>query len=179
MRVNYMAEEEKTAEKPAENTDFHKSYLESKKNCDELLIRLKYLQADYENLKKRMAKEKVETVLFANESLMSDLLLILDQFEAAVLKMKDGEEKNGIKLIQSNMLTVLKENGLKEMQVAENSALDPDLHEAIEQEKTLDAKLEGKISKVMQKGYLLNGKVLRFAKVWVFALIDKSDEGKK
>ncbi|MFH0971088.1 MAG: nucleotide exchange factor GrpE [Candidatus Micrarchaeota archaeon] len=170
---------EKNAENMEEREDFHKSYLESKKNCDELLTRLKYLQADCENLKKRGAKEKIETMLYANESIISDLLRILDEFEAALQKMKDGDEKNGIKLIQSNLLALLKENGLKDIQIVENSAFDPELHEAIEQEKNEDGKLGGKIAMVLQRGYLLNGKVLRYAKVKVFGKPDKKDEEKK
>ncbi len=149
--------------------DSREALLQERKNCEELITRLKYLQADFENQKKRAAKEKLETVLYANEALISDLLSVADGLEAALHKMKEGEERKGIGMIYSNLLSILKGNGLKEIQAAENGAFDPEMHEAIGTDTPSDEKLEGRISKVLQKGFLLNGKVLRFAKVRAYS----------
>ncbi|MFH1443479.1 MAG: nucleotide exchange factor GrpE [Candidatus Micrarchaeota archaeon] len=151
------------------NADYHKEYLEAKKACEEYLTRLKYMQADLENFRKRAAKEKMEIILQANEALLSDLLPTLDAMGDALQKMEEGEHRKGMQLIRSNLLLALKENGLQEIPLMEKEGFDHDCAEAVSKEKTDDLKLAGKVAKIIQKGYLLNGKVLRFAKVAVYA----------
>lgn len=150
--------------------DYHKLYLEAKKTSEELLTKLKYMQADYENFRKRMAKERIETIALANGALISDILPALGELEAALLSMKEGSERRGIEMTYKKLLSALKESGLFEIPSSNGEAFNPDLHEATDKDPTTDPKLDGKISRVIRKGYMLNGSVLNFANVAVFAL---------
>ncbi len=148
--------------------DYHRLYLEARKNSDELLTRLKYMQADYENFKKRALKEKLEIIEIANESLLSDLLTVLDEMDAAISHLPKDAGMDGIGLVRQNMLKTLGEYGLQQMKVKAGDDFNPDACEAIGTENTADQKNEGKISLVAQRGYMLRGLVLRFAKVKVY-----------
>ncbi len=138
------------------------------RETEELLTRLKYMQADFENFKKRIARERSDTIKLANEALLSDLLPVLDQLEAAIQIMPEGKEREGVKMVHTNFLKALGGNGLKEIKVDEKSIFNSDMQEAIGEEKSADEKLKGKVAKVVQAGYTLFGNVLRFAKVRVY-----------
>ncbi|MEK6843586.1 MAG: nucleotide exchange factor GrpE [Candidatus Micrarchaeota archaeon] len=161
-------ENEKLETSTEDSKDLQKLYLEEKKNAEEYLTRLKYMQADFENFKKRVAKEKMETILIATEAVMEDVLPVLDEFETAIQHFPEGDGKKGIEMIFSNLIKSLKLHGLLEMPLKEGDLFDSDLHEATGEEKTLDEKMKGKIAKIIQRGYMLNGVVMRFAKVFVF-----------
>jgi len=150
--------------------DYHKLYLEARKNTDELLTRLKYMQADFENFKKRAAKEKMEFAEYANEALLTDLLPALDELDAAMAKIPEGDASKGIAMLRQNLMRTLKGYGLQEIQAKSGDAFDPDLHEAVGKEEAGEAGLESKISAIAQKGYMLKGNVLRYVKVKVFAV---------
>lgn len=125
-------------------------------------LKEKYLRAlaDYQNLEKQTAGWKEEFVKFANQDLILDLLEILDDLEKAQEHLKD----NGLKIIIDKLQTILKNNGLEEINL-ENAVFDPNLCEAVE---TLPGEEDNKIAEVISKGYKLNGKVIRVSKVKVW-----------
>lgn len=118
------------------------------------------LMADFQNYKKRVEKEKSDIYSYANEKLATELLAVLDNFERALDH--DGEDKSfkeGMEMIFKQFLDVLEKSGLKEIP-ALGEDFDPNFHNAVMNEDT-DEYESGKVSGVMQKGYTLNGKVIR------------------
>ena len=127
------------------------------------------LYSEFENFRRRTAKEKLEMIQSANEQLLKALLPVVDDFERAEksFKDKDSKELEGFFLIYNKFKKTLDQNGVKTMEAGAGSEFNPDLHEAITQIPAPDEKLKGKIVDVVEKGYLLNEKVIRFAKVVV------------
>lgn len=131
----------------------------------------KYLRlySEFENFRRRTAKEKLEMVQSANEQLIRSLIPVLDDFERAEKSFAEKTDKDseGFKLIQSKFKKVLDTYGVKVMDVKQGSDFNTDLHEAITQVPSPDPSLKGKVVDVVEKGYLLSEKVVRFAKVVV------------
>jgi molecular chaperone GrpE len=131
----------------------------------------KYLRlySEFENFRRRTAKEKLEMVQSANEQLLKALLPVADDFERAEksFKEKTDQDAEGFVLIQNKFKKVLELYGVKIMDVQKGSDFNPDLHEAITQLPAPEPSLKGKIVEVVEKGYLLNEKVIRFAKIVV------------
>lgn len=129
----------------------------------------KYLRllAEFQNFKKRAAKEKTDIHAYANEKLMADLLPVLDNFERALETKTEEVESyaSGVELIFTQMKTALENHGLKEVE-ALGADFDPNKHSAVMTEESEEFE-SGKVSKVLQKGYELNGKVIRPAMVAV------------
>lgn len=127
------------------------------------------LYAEFENHRRRSAKEKLELVQSANEQLIRALLPVVDDFERAEKSFKERSDKEaeGFFLIQNKFKKLLDQFGVKAMETGKETAFDPDFHEAITQIPAPDEKLKGKIMDVVEKGYLLHDKVIRFAKVVV------------
>ena len=127
------------------------------------------LYSDFENYKRRTAKEKTEMIVSANESLILSLLPVVDDFERAEKSFKDKNDKDleGFYLIQNKFKKILEQRGVKVMEIEMTSHFNPDWHEAITQIPVIDEKQKGKIVDVIEKGYLMNDKVVRFAKVVV------------
>lgn len=119
------------------------------------------LQADFMNYKKRMEREKINTIDYANEDLITELLPILDNFERALSSVEEEDSSfcEGMKMIYDQMLKVLKANGLEEIE-ALGEKFDPNYHHAAFMEESEEGK-EGIILEVFQKGYKLNDKVIR------------------
>lgn len=126
------------------------------------------LQAEFDNFRRRTIKEKAELIKSGGESVLVNILPIVDDFERALESMKDIPDedsgKQGIKLIYNKFTDFLKQNNVKKIE-AQNQDFDVDLHEAVTKIPAPDEKLKGKVVDVIQKGYLLNDKVIRFAKV--------------
>ncbi|NOT74678.1 MAG: nucleotide exchange factor GrpE [Cyclobacteriaceae bacterium] len=124
------------------------------------------LYAEFENHRRRTAKEKLEMIQGANEQLLKALLPIVDDFERGekAFKDKNDKESEGFFLIQNKFRKTLDQYGVKLMEVGKGSEFNPDLHEAITSVQA-EEKLKGKVVDVVEKGYLLNEKVIRFAKV--------------
>lgn len=144
---------------------------QSNKAKDELAeARDKYLRlyAEFENFRRRTAKERLELIQNANEHLMKALLPVTDDFERAEKALKEAAPKDseGITLVVNKFRKILEQNGLKIMDTS-SGVFDPDLHEAITQVPVPDK--TGQIIDVVEKGYLLNDKVIRHAKVVVGA----------
>lgn len=120
------------------------------------------LQADFENFRKRVVKEREEIFLFALEELMMQLITIIDDFERALDSFKagdlDGKYVEGLEMVYNNFLEVLNKNGLTEIE-ATNCIFDPNYHHAVMQEEAEDD--DNMIKEIFQKGYMLNTKVIR------------------
>ena len=131
----------------------------------------KYLRlfAEFENYKKRTTKERIELYKTAGQEVIGSLLPVLDDFSRAIKeskKMKNSSDFIGLELIYNKFNDILKTNGLLDLEVNKGDSFDPELHEAISQIKT-DKKDSGKIIDIIEKGYKLGDKIIRFPKVVV------------
>ena len=141
--------EEKAEEKAEEKTD----------DGNEKYVRL---MAEFQNYKKRVAKEKNDIREYATEKLVMELLPVLDNFERALAASAEDDPAGyakGMELIFTQMVTELQKSGLTEVE-AEGQDFDPTKHNAVMTEENEELE-SGKVSKVLQKGYALNDKVIR------------------
>lgn len=124
------------------------------------------LYAEFENHRRRTAKEKLEMIQGANEHLLRVLLPVVDDFERGEKSFKDknDREAEGFFLIQNKFKKTLEQFGVRAMEIGKGSDFNPDFHESITSI-AAEEKLKGKVVDVVEKGYLLNDKVIRFAKV--------------
>ena len=140
------------------------------KERDEWKEKFVRLYSEYENFRKRTAKEKIDLSRIATEKLMLDLLSVLDDFDRAKQNNENIEDpkiiKEGTDLIHSKLFNTLQSKGLKAMDSKE-TPFDVDLHDAITNIPAPSKQLKGKVVDVIEKGYYLNDHVLRFAKVVV------------
>ena len=127
------------------------------------------LYSEFENFRRRTAKEKLDLIQSANEQLIKTLLPVIDDFDRAEKSFRDKNDKEleGFFLIHSKFKKVLEQSGVKIMDVKAGSDFNADLHEAITQIPAPDETLKGKVVDVIEPGYVLNDKVIRFAKVVV------------
>ena len=126
------------------------------------------LFAEFENYKKRTTRERIELFSTASEDVMKSLLPILDDFDRAYSEMsksKDKELLKGVELISNKLKDTLKSKGLAEVEVKQGDVFNADNHEAITQIPAPSKDLKGKIIDVIEKGYALGDKVIRFPKV--------------
>jgi len=138
-----------------------KSEIKKENKEQEYLERLQRLQAEFENFEKRTSKKMQEDLDNANARLISELLPIVDNFEASLKHNKD----EGIALIYEELKDVLKKQGLKKIDTT--GKFDPNYHEALVQE---EGNEEGIILEEIQSGYLLNDRLLRASKVKISRL---------
>lgn len=146
---------------------------ELKKLQDELAeAKDKYLRlyAEFENHRRRTAKEKIDLIQTGGEQILKALLPVADDFDRAEKSFKETntKESEGFFLIQNKFKKILEQQGIKEM-VMESGEFNPDLHEAITQVPAPSESQKGKIVDVVEKGYLLTDRVIRHAKVVVGA----------
>jgi molecular chaperone GrpE len=131
----------------------------------------KYLRlySEFENFRRRTSKEKLEMIQVANEQLVVSLLPVMDDFERAEKAFQGTESKEleGFMLIYNKFKKTLEQNGVKPMDIKPGADFDADVHEAITQVPAPEEKLKGKIVDVVERGYVLNDKVIRYAKVVV------------
>ena len=127
------------------------------------------LFAEFENYKRRTAKERIELFSTASEDVMKTLLPVLDDFERALSHIEDDKEaeelRKGVLLIYNKLVSTLEQKGLKPMEVNKGDVFNADNHEAITQIPAPTDDLKGKIIDIVEKGYLLGEKVIRFPKV--------------
>ena len=133
---------------------------------DDYLEQMQRLQAEFENFQKRTEKEKSEIFRNANEDLIVKLLSVLDNFELALGHVDD----KGVNMIYSELHSILEKEGLKVISV--DGDFDPNFHEALIQE---EGKEDGKIIEELQKGYMLNDKVIRASKVKISKMESKNE----
>ena len=133
---------------------------------DDMQAKYVRLMAEFQNYKKRTAKEKEDIYAFGAEKVMLSLMEVLDNFDRALEQgCSDEKHAEGIKLVHTQLMNALKKNGLEEIE-ALGEDFDPNFHSAVIMEDT-DEYESGKVCFVVQKGYKLNGKVIRPAMVKV------------
>lgn len=182
VEVTHQKSEEKETEKKSEDNK------EDDNKTEKLEIELteskdKYLRlyAEFENFRRRTNKEKADLVKNANENLLKNCIPIVDDFERALDSIKKGEEletddaeilkkeisalKEGIDLVYNKLMKTLEQQGVKVMEPAKGKAFDIETQETITQIPAPSEDLKGKVIDEVEKGYFLNEKVLRFAKV--------------
>lgn len=126
------------------------------------------LFAEFENYKRRTSKERVELFKTASEDVMLSLLPVLDDFDRAYIEISKTKEKEllkGVELISKKLKTTLEKQGLSPVEVRSGDDFNADLHQAITQVAAPNDKLKGKIIDVLEKGYKLGDKIIRFPKV--------------
>lgn len=149
----------KARTEPVENAE---KYLDSWKRC----------QADFENYKKAQAKMMGEFRKYATLDMILQILPVLDNFNASLDHVPENEKNNawvtGITCIKKQLADILKNNGVEEIEVKEGDEFSPYIHEAItNDQETITKEKKNIIKKVVQRGYKIDGKVIRAAKVVV------------
>lgn len=157
-------------ETSAETADIENSPEEILQNeVNSLKDKYTRLFAEFDNYKKRTSKERVELIQTAGKEVIEKLLPILDDFDRALNAMENAQEvegiKEGVELIHNKFKNTLQSQGLKAMEDAKGQPFDADLQEAITTAPAPEDSLKDKIIDVIEKGYYLNDKVLRYAKV--------------
>ncbi len=141
---------------------------ELKEKLNELNDKHHRLMAEFDNFRRRTMKEKTDLIKSGGESVLVNILPVIDDFERALESLKDVADddpgKQGTALIYNKFEDFLKQNNVKEIE-ALNQDFDVDLHEALTKIPAPKEELKGKVVDVIQKGYMLNDKVIRFAKV--------------
>ncbi len=135
-----------------------------RKKSEELASRMKYLQADFENYRKRVSREAEAVIKLANEALLVRLIPVLDDFDAALAHL-DGEESRGVQMVHDNLLKALAAAGLEEIP-AVGGRFDPYVHDCVQQVPDTALK-DGTVKEVVRKGYRVPDRILRPAQVIV------------
>ncbi|WZL88379.1 nucleotide exchange factor GrpE [Salinimicrobium sp. 3283s] len=126
------------------------------------------LFAEFENYKRRTSKERIELFKTASQDVIVAMLPVLDDFDRAlneINKAKDKELLKGVELINNKFRETLRAKGLEQMEVKEGDTFDSEIHEAITQIPAPKDKLKGKIVDVVEKGYKLGDRIIRYPKV--------------
>ena len=136
---------------------------EAQELADKYLDMARRLQADFDNYRKRTARENEEFRKYACAGIVTDLLNIMDDLDRALEHAKEDDDLTvGIRGVRANLMKVLESNGLKE--IPADGKFDPNYHEAL---CTVEGEEDDMVAEVLQKGYTLNGKVIRYTKVKV------------
>lgn len=162
-------EQKKRKKKDEIIEDLKKSLAEKEKNIAELKEKILYLQADFENYKKLKQKEKQEILKYGNETLIKELLPVIDNLERALDHAQKSNDlkgiEEGVRITLNEFLRILEKAGVTRIESV-GQKFDPNFHEAFTEEERLDCE-PGTVVCEFQKGYLLNGRLLRPAMVSV------------
>lgn len=166
---------EGTSAETAENaTNTNNTTGNEAEDCEDLLAkeRDRYLRlfAEFENYKKRTSRERIELFKTAGQDILSALLPVVDDFDRALADLAtsaDEQTRKGVELIYNKLIGILKNKGLERIEVAANDAFDSELHDAITQIPAPTPEMSGKIIDVVQQGYKLGDKIIRFPRVVV------------
>lgn len=185
-----MANEENLEEQELKNTEVEESTSEENQPEEVEVIELsveEQLQADlaeqkdkflrlyseFENFRKRTAKEKLDLIATGNENLVLSILPVIDDFDRALKANEESDDaqaiKDGVVLIKDKFVKALEVKGLSAIDVPENADFDTEIHEAITQIPAPSEEQKGKVIDCVEKGYKLGEKVIRYAKVVVGA----------
>ena len=171
--VDEDAEDEKLSkqeDKKSKKSGSQKKIKDLEDQIEELNDKYLRLYSEFDNYRKRTIKERVEFQMSASKELILETLAVVDDLERAIQAFEDHqlsqEAKQGIQLIYNKLMNILKQKGLELIEV-QNKEFDTDFMEAITNIPAPSDDMKGKVVDVIQKGYLLNGKILRFAKVVV------------
>jgi molecular chaperone GrpE len=142
--------------------------IELQTKIDELNDKYLRLYSEFDNFRKRTAKEKIELIQTGGEDVFKSILPVIDDFERAIKSNSETTDikavNDGVNLIYHKLKTTLSQKGLEEMK-ALGQTFDPDVHEAITNVPAPSDEMKGKVIDELEKGYSLNGKIIRFAKV--------------
>ncbi len=155
-------EEELTPDIPSRVSQLEEALEQEKGKSEDLLRRLQYLQADFENYRKRVEKEIGDVKRFSNERLLSDLLTVKDELDLALAKARETKQNpvllEGVGMIQKRVQNILSKEGVERIPGA-GSMFNPDYHEAAL--RVVSDEEEGTVLEEVRTGYLLKGRVLR------------------
>ena len=162
--------DENQADEDSENSSEQDELSVVKNELEELKDKHLRLQAEFDNYRRRTLKEKAELISSAGEKVLKDLLPVIDDLDRAMESTATAQDvaavREGLDLIVNKFQNFLKNNGVSEIEAKEQD-FDADKHEAVTKFPAPSEDLKGKVIDVVQKGYTLNGKVMRFAKVVV------------
>jgi molecular chaperone GrpE len=166
--TEFKSEETKSAKKKASKNKESSKEKELSEKVDELNDKYLRLYSEFDNYRRRTAKERIELSKTASEEVIVELLPILDDFERAMKSTEEAAEcdavKEGIGLIYNKFKGTLEKKGLKAIE-AIGKEFDTDFHEAITYIQAPSKKMKGKIVDEIEKGYMLQDKVIRYTKV--------------
>jgi molecular chaperone GrpE len=167
VEVSGEAREQETNSAPAKETNPEDSAVVKLAEMQDRYLRL---SAEFDNYRKRTLREKIELTKHASEDILISIVPVMDDFERALKLMESSTDivamKAGIDLIYAKFGDFLKQNGIKEIESL-HKEFNVDLHDAVSKTPVQDENLKGKVVDVLQKGYFLHGKVMRFSKVVV------------
>ena len=168
--IKEKVEEQAAEQEPAAEEAAAEALATARQQAAEAQDKYLRLAAEFDNFRRRTAKEKLDLVKSAGEDILKGMLPVLDDCERAIRQLEQTEastfEKEGTALIYNKLLSYMKSCGLEEVDVA-GKEFDPDFAEAVAQLPVQDPAQKGKVLEVIQKGYTLGGKVIRFPKVVV------------
>jgi molecular chaperone GrpE len=155
-------EEELTSDIPSRVLELEEALEHEKERSEDLLRRLQYLQADFENYRKRVEKEMGDVKKYGNERLLSDLLTVKDELDIAFAKAHETKQNpvllEGVGMIQKRLQNLLSKEGVDRIR-GEGSRFNPDYHEAAL--RVVSDEEEGTVLEEVRAGYMLKGRVLR------------------
>lgn len=161
-----LTDREKTDKDQEARTDEKSAGIEAR--YDELNDKYLRLYSEFDNYRKRTIREKVELSKTAAEKLVTELLPVLDDFKRAIRSSEESDDcesvKEGVRLIYTKFFNVLEKEGLKAIE-AVGEEFNTDYHDAVTQIPAPEDEMKGKVIDEIEKGYMLNDKVIRFAKV--------------
>ena len=158
------------AEEPTAEEKLQKELDDTKAELEKSKKEYMFLLAEFDNFRKRTLKEKSELIKNAAEGAMKDLLPVLDDFERAIQATSESNDvesiKEGVNLIYNKFVTYLEQKGVKAIE-SQDADFDTEYHEAVTTFPTDDESKKGKVIDTVQKGYVMNDKVIRHSKVVV------------
>lgn len=161
-------EEKSKSSRHEKKKDKHHHGIELQAKIEELNDKYLRLYSEFDNYRKRTLREKTELSKTASSDVISDLLPVIDDFDRALKSINDQAECNavqeGIRLIHGKLLAILERRGLKEI-IAAGEDFNTDFHEAVTTVPAPAPELKGKVIDVVEKGYVLHEKVIRYARV--------------
>lgn len=170
MNKHKQEDHEKKEAAPAAN-----SVEELENKVKDSLDQILRLRAEFENTKKRLERDKMEAIKYANEELLSEILPVVDNIDRALASISEGHDpekvKKGLKIAQDELHKVLEEHGV-EIVKSVGQDFDPNLHEAVAVLETNDTE-DGKVVDEIQRGYLLNGRLIRPSRVRIAKKIEE------
>ncbi len=159
------AQEQRTSE---EKNDKSNPLVELQSELDTEKDRYLRLFAEFENYKKRTSRERIELFKTASQGVMVSLLPVMDDFDRALKEMEKGDADGllkGVKLISNKLRETLRAKGLEPIGTKQGDVFDAEIHDAVTQIPAPDKKMKGKVIDVLEKGYTLGEKVIRYPKV--------------
>lgn len=140
---------------------------ELKKKCDEYLNGWKRAKADFVNYQKEERKRLADFAKFANEAIITNLIIVLDSFNLAINAAPDPDK--GLVIIKTQLEDILKKHGLEAITAKAGDQFSPELHEAIAEAENKSSEKSNTIVEIIETGYTLNGKVMRPSKVKIYS----------